>query len=117
MVNRFVLARLPRATLGALVTMAVLTLGAQNTYAQRPIGTAEPVTGTSAPNWTPNGVPNSPSTDVSITGTSSSVTLDNTLDNLSPTIQNLSLDSFSTLTMVGVSLHVAGSTISNNERS
>jgi len=32
--NRFVLPRLPRASLGALVTMAVLTFGAQNAHAQ-----------------------------------------------------------------------------------
>ena len=70
MVNRFVLPRLPRATLGALVTMAVLTVGAQNTHAQSNWngGTGDwNVSG----NWTPNGVPNSASTDVSITGTSS----------------------------------------------
>ncbi|MGO8899804.1 MAG: PEP-CTERM sorting domain-containing protein [Isosphaeraceae bacterium] len=114
MVNRFVLARLPRVSLGALVTMAVLTVGAQNTHAQSNWngGTGDwNVPG----NWTPTGVPNSASTDVFITsGTPSSVALDTTLDILSPTIRNLSLDSFSTLTMVGVNLNVAGSTISNN---
>ena len=49
---------------------------------------------------------------MTITGTSS-IASSVTLDNFSPTIQNLTLDSFSTLTMVGANLYVAGSTISN----
>ena len=111
MVNRFVLPRLPRATLGAMVTMAVLTVGAQNAHAQSNWngGTGD----WSVPgNWTPPGVPNSASDNVTITGTSS-LASSVTLDNFSPTIQNLTLDSFSTLTMVGANLYVAGSTISN----
>ncbi len=119
MVNRFVLARLPRATLGALVAMAALTLGAQNTYAQYKQSSWNGGIGNwnVSGNWNPSDVPNSATTDVSITGTlsnPSSVTLDTTFDILSPTIHNLSLDPFSTLTMVGVNLNVAGSTISNN---
>jgi len=91
--------------------MAVLTLGAQNTHAQSSWtgGTGDWNVNT---NWTPTVVPNSPTTNVSITGTSSLLS-SVTLDNLSPTIQNLSLDSFSTLTIQGQSLSVAGSTISN----
>ena len=110
MLNRFVLPRLPRASLGALVAMAVLTLGAQNTHAQSSWngGTGNWNVST---NWNPNGVPNSASTDVFITsGTPSSVTL----DNLSPTVHNLSLDSFSTLSIsAGQGLLVAGPSLTN----
>ena len=112
MVNRFVLPRLPRATLGALVTMAVLTVGAQNTHAQSNWngGTGDWNVST---NWTPNGVPNSTSTDVSITGTSS-IPSSVTLDNLTAEVHNLSLDSFSTLSIsAGQELYVAGPSLSN----
>ena len=111
MVNRFVPSRLPRAMLGALVTMAVLALGAQSTHAQ-----SNWIPGTGnwnvSTNWNPNGVPNSLSTDVSITGTSS-ISSSVTLDNLSPGVQNLSLDQYSTLSISGQSLYVAGPSISN----
>ena len=112
MVNRFVLPRLPRATLGALVTMAVLTVGAQNAHAQSNWngGTGDWNVST---NWTPNGVPNSTSTDVSITGTSS-IPSSVTLDNLTAEVHNLSLDSFSTLSIsAGQELYVAGPSLSN----
>ena len=112
MVNRFVLPRLPRATLGALVTMAVLTVGAQNTHAQSNWngGTGDWNVST---NWTPNGVPNSTSTDVSITGTSS-IPSSVTLDNLTAEVHNLSLDLFSTLSIsAGQELYVAGPSLSN----
>ena len=98
MVNRFVLPRLPRATLGALVTMAVLTLGAQNAHAQSSSWNGGTGDWSVPGNWTPTGVPNSPTTDVSITGTSS-IPSSVALDNLSPTVHNLSLDSFSTLSI------------------
>ncbi len=112
MVNRFVLPRLPRATLGALVTMAVLTVGAQNAHAQSNWngGTGDWNVST---NWTPTGVPNSPSTDVSITGTSGNLS-SVTIDNLAPAVHNLSLDSFSTLSIsAGQGLLVAGPSLSN----
>ena len=111
MVNRFVLPRLPRATLGALVTMAVLTVGAQNTHAQSSWISGAGDWNVSG-NWNPSGVPNSTSDNVTITGSSgtpSSVTL----DNLSPSVGNLSLDQFSTLTIQGQNLYVYGSSISN----
>jgi hypothetical protein len=56
-------------------------------------------------NWTPNGVPNSGTTSVLITGTSGTPSVV-TLDNLSPVINNLTLDS-------GQDLYVAGSTITD----
>src|SRR5271157_1921106 len=111
MVNRFVLPRLPRATLGALVTMAVLTVGAQNTHAQSSWISGAGDWNVSG-NWNPSGVPNSTSDNVTITGSSgtpSSVTL----DNLSPSVGNLSLDQFSTLTIQRQNLYVYGSSISN----
>src|SRR5271157_518197 len=99
MVNRFVLPRLPRASLGALVAMAVLTLGAQNTHAQSNWngGTGNWNVST---NWTPNGVPNSPTTDVTIMGTITTASVV-TLDNLSASVHNLSLDQYSTLSIQG----------------
>jgi hypothetical protein len=95
-----------------MVTMAVLTVGAQNAHAQSNWngGTGD----WSVPgNWTPTGVPNSPTTDVSITGTSS-IPSSVALDNLSPTVHNLSLDSFSTLSIsAGQGLLAAGPSLSN----
>jgi len=92
--------------------MAVLTVGAQNTHAQSNWngGTGDWNVST---NWTPNGVPNSTSTDVSITGTSS-IPSSVTLDNLTAEVHNLSLDSFSTLSIsAGQELYVAGPSLSN----
>ncbi len=66
-----------------------------------------------AGNWTPGVVPNGSTISVAITGTSGDLS-SVTLNNLAPTIQNLSLDSFSTLTIQsGESLYLAGSTITN----
>jgi hypothetical protein len=112
MANRFVLPRLPRSTLAALATMAVLALGVQSVNAQSSWngGTGNwNVTG----NWTPSGVPNSSSTDVTITGTSTTASLV-TLDNLSASVHNLSLDQYSTLSILGTqNLNIYGSSIAN----
>ena len=112
MANRLVLPRLPRATVGALATMAVLALGAQNVNAQSSWngGTGN---WNIAGNWTPGGVPNSSSTDVTITGTSGTASVV-TLDNLSASVHNLSLDQFSTLSILGTqNLNIYGSSIAN----
>src|SRR5271157_5149229 len=112
MVNRFVLPRLPRATLGALVTMAVLTVGAQNTHAQSSWISGAGDWNVSG-NWNPSGVPNSTSDNVTITGSSGNLS-SVTIDNLSPSVGNLSLDSYSTLSIsAGQGLLVAGPSLSN----
>ena len=57
-------------------------------------------------------MPNSASTDVTITGTSS-IPSSVALDNFSPTVHNLSLDSFSTLSISAANLFVDGPSLSN----
>ena len=112
MAKRFVLPRLSRATLGAMATMAVLALGAQNASAQSSWngGTGN---WNVAGNWTPGSVPNSSTTDVTITGTSTTASVV-TLNNLSASVHNLSLDQYSTLSIVGTqNLNIYGSTIAN----
>ena len=110
--DRFVLPRLPRATLAALATMAVLALGVHDVHAQSSWngGTGN---WNVAGNWTPGGVPNSSSTDVTITGTSTTASVV-TLNNLSASVHNLSLDQYSTLSILGSqNLNIYGSTIGN----
>ncbi len=112
MANRFVLPRLPRATLPALITIAVLALAVQNASAQSSWngGTGN---WNLAGNWTPSGVPNSSSTDVYITGTSTTASVV-TLDNLSASVHNLSLDQYSTLSILGTqNINIYGSSIAN----
>jgi len=112
MANRFVLPRLPRATLGSLATMAVLALGVQNVHAQSSWngGTGN---WNVAGNWTPSAVPNSSTTDVTITGKSTTASVV-TLDNLSASVHNLSLDQYSTLSILGTqNLNIYGSSIAN----
>jgi len=104
--------RLKRSLLEAVITTIVLTFAVPCALAQTETWNGGTGNWNVAGNWTPNGVPNSPTTNVVITGTSgtpSSVTL----NNLGTTIQNLSLDSFSTLISGGGYLAVAGSTITN----
>ncbi len=61
-------------------------------------------------NWTPNGVPNSGTANVNITGsTNNPVQL-----NISPTIGNLTLGASNTLDMSGAYLYVAGTSIDNS---
>jgi hypothetical protein len=104
--------RKPGRVIGPLAMMAILAFGVQNAHAQSSWngGTGNWNVST---NWTPSGVPNSSSTDVSIAGTSvnlSSVTI----DNISPSVHNLSLDQYSTLSIQGTqNLNVYGSSIAN----
>ena len=61
-------------------------------------------------------VPDGSTIDVVITGTSgipSSVTLNTEPNSVPVVIRNLSLDSFSTLTVAGITFNLAGSTLSN----
>ncbi len=113
MANRFVFPRLPRTTVGALIAIAVLALGVQNASAQSSWngGTGN---WNVAGNWTPGGVPNSSTTDVTITGTSTTASVV-TLDNLSASVRNLSLDQYSTLFIQGTqNLNIYGSSIANS---
>ncbi len=111
--NRIIAKRRGRSWLEAMITTSVLTFVVPCAMAQTETwngGSGDWNVGT---NWTPMGVPNGSTFDVVITGSSgtpSSVTL----DNLSPVIQNLSLDSFSTLSIIsGQSLFVTGPSITN----
>ncbi|HKM52157.1 MAG TPA: hypothetical protein VJY33_02040, partial [Isosphaeraceae bacterium] len=112
MLDRSVFQRLHGPSSGALfLALAVLALGVPTAHAQSSWngGTGD----WSVPgNWTPNGVPNSPTTDVTITGTSS-IPSSVALDNFSPTVHNLSLDSFSTLSLSAANLYVEGPSLSN----
>ncbi|MGA2706089.1 MAG: hypothetical protein ABSH35_34040, partial [Isosphaeraceae bacterium] len=97
--------------------MAVLTVGAQNTHAQSGSWNGGTGNWNVSSNWTssppPNVVPNSPSTDVSITGTSTTASVV-TLDSLSASVHNLSLDQYSTLSIQGSqNLYIYGSSIAN----
>jgi hypothetical protein len=110
--NRVKATRLERSLLGASITTIFLTFAIPCARAQTQWngGTGN---WNVAGNWTPSKVPNSATTSVAISGTAgtpSSVTL----SNLSVTIQNLSLDSFSTLSITGYyPLFVEGPTIAN----
>jgi hypothetical protein len=111
--NRIETNRLKRSLLEAVITTSVLTLAVPCALAQTSDWNGGTGNWNVAGNWTPTGVPNSSTTDVVITGTSgtpSSVTL----NSFSSQIQNLSLDSYSTLALTnyyGVS--VEGPSITN----
>jgi hypothetical protein len=111
MIHRFVLLRLRRALLGAAIATIILNSGVGNARAQSNWNGGSGNWNVNS-NWTPIGVPNNPSTDVIIAGTSGNLSVV-TLDNLSPSVHNLSLDSFSTLSIQGQTLSVFGSSISN----
>ncbi len=114
--NRILSTRIRRSLLEAMIATIVLTCTVPCAFAQ--IETWNGGTGNwnVGANWTPTGVPNGSTIDVVINGTSgnqSSVTLNIEPNSMPVVVRNLSLDSFSTLTMADITFNVAGSTISN----
>jgi hypothetical protein len=96
--NRVEAKRLRRSLLGAAVATIALICAVACAKAQTETWNGGTGNWNVAGNWTPNGVPNSPTVSVSITGSSGDLS-SVTLNNLSPYIQNLSLDSYSTLSI------------------
>jgi uncharacterized protein with beta-barrel porin domain len=111
--NRIVAARLGRSALEAVIATIVLTFTVPCARAQTETWNGGTGDWNVSTNWSPIRVPNGSTFDVVINGTISTPSAV-TLDNLSPTIQNLSLDSNSSLSISnGQSLYVTGPTISN----
>ena len=110
--NRIVAKQHTRSLLEAVIATIVLTVTVPCAKAQTENWNGGGGNWNDAGNWTPGTVPDGSTIDVVISGSSADLS-SVTLDNISPTIHNLSLDSFSTLTITGQSLYVSGPSITN----